>query len=74
MTNDLYKSCFRHLIHTVFKSKVNLNETKKDKFFFKQLCSCLLFRSEKVYTFLELVEHKPHYLPPASKVCRAWRQ
>ena len=54
-----------------FKSKVNLNETKKDKLFFKQLYSFLLFRSDKIYPFPELVEDKPHYLPPASKVCRA---
>ena len=28
---------------------------------------------KKIYPFPELVEDKPHFLPPASEVCHAWR-
>ena len=46
-----------------------LTKLKKDKLFFKQLHSSYLLRvRKKIYPFLELVEDKPHFLPPASEV------
>ena len=49
-----------------------LNETKKDKLFLRQLRGSYLLRvRKKIYPFLELVEDKPHFLPPASDVCHA---
>ena len=49
-----------------------LNETKKDKLFLRQLRGSYLLRvRKKIYPFLELVEDKPHFLPPVSDVCHA---
>ena len=49
----------------------SLNETKKDKLFFKRLRNSYLFGREKNNPFPELVEDKPEYLLPTSEVCHA---
>ena len=61
------------LIFSLASQELKLKLNKKDKLFFTQLFSSYLLGYEKIYPFLELVENKPHFLPPASKVCHAWR-